>query len=60
VSTLSGPLRVQGNGTWSKQTGLIFNGSAQADPPFQAQLRDLLLLLGRDQGNGVYSVTLKN
>lgn len=49
LSTLSGPLQLQGQGHW--QTGRFqFEGVAQTDAEHEAVLSNLLALLGRRQG----------
>jgi general secretion pathway protein N len=56
VSTVNGPLRVEGHGTFVPNGARKFQGTARADPPYQAQLVDLMRLLGRDQGQGVFAL----
>ena len=52
LETLSGPLRMQGNGTW--EAGRVrFNGVATAEPGMQGALNGLLGLLGRRSGDKV-------
>ena len=52
LETLSGPLRMQGNGTW--ESGRVrFNGVATAEPGMQGALNGLLGLLGRRSGDKV-------
>ena len=52
LETLSGPLRMQGNGTW--EAGRVrFNGVATAEPGMQGALNGLLGLLGRRAGDKV-------
>ena len=58
LSTLSGVLQLAGKGEWSKDNGLNFRGTAQADPSQKAALQDLLRLLGSEQGNGVYQISI--
>jgi general secretion pathway protein N len=50
MSTLSGPLRLEGRGTWDARAGLRFTAEAQADEPERARLAPLLGLLGRREG----------
>jgi len=50
MDTLKGPLRLEGDGTWSAQRGLQGMVSAQADAVEHARLMPLLRLLGRRQG----------
>lgn len=47
VSTLSGPLQINGQGTWRNKTDWEFNGQAQATQGKQAALDDLLKLFAR-------------
>ena len=56
LSTISGPLRVEGKGAWSPQGKASFSGTARADPPREAELADLLKLMGKDLGGGVRSL----
>ena len=57
VTTLNGPLRIEGKGSWSPTGARKFAGTARADPPFQPQLVDLLRLIGREQGQGVFALS---
>ena len=50
LSTLEGPLQLSGNGQWVGGR-LRFSGEATAAPAQQAQLANLLNLLGRRQGD---------
>ena len=56
VITLNGVLQIAGNGTWSSANGPSFTGVARAEPAEAANLKDLLLLMGRDDGNGNYQL----
>lgn len=56
VATVNGPLRVEGHGTFVPNGARKFQGTARADPPYQSQLIDLMRLLGRDQGQGVFAL----
>jgi general secretion pathway protein N len=55
LSTQKGPLKLNGEGTLSRNSGLRFNGTAQADPAssadVQAALQDLLAAIGPRQNN---------
>lgn len=51
MSTLSGPLRLDGSGTWDARSGLRFTAEAVADEPERARLQPLLGLLGRREGD---------
>ena len=50
MNTLSGPLRLQGSGTWDARSGLRFTAEASAEEPERARLLPLLGLLGRREG----------
>jgi general secretion pathway protein N len=50
MSTLSGPLRLDGSGVWNARSGLRFTAQAMADEPERARLSPLLGLLGRREG----------
>ena len=50
MTTLVGPLLLDGNGLWDARQGLRFNGSASAEEAQRAQLAPLLGMLGRREG----------
>ena len=50
MNTLSGPLRLEGGGTWDARSGLRFTAEARAEEPERARLQPLLGLLGRRDG----------
>jgi general secretion pathway protein N len=50
MTTLAGPLRLQGQGTWDARAGLRFTAEARADEPEQDRLQTLLGLLGVRDG----------
>lgn len=50
MNTLSGPLRLEGGGTWDARSGLRFTAEATAEEPERARLQPLLGLLGRREG----------
>jgi general secretion pathway protein N len=50
MNTLSGPLRLEGAGTWDARSGLRFTAEATAEEPERARLQPLLGLLGRREG----------
>ena len=56
ITTVNGALRIAGSGTWSAAKGLSFTAVARAEPLEAANLRNLLLMLGRDDGNGNYQL----
>ncbi|HYF60961.1 MAG TPA: type II secretion system protein N [Burkholderiaceae bacterium] len=51
MTTLSGPLRLDGGGTWDAGAGLRFTATATADEAERARLQPLLGLLGRRDGD---------
>ena len=50
LTTVSGPLRLQGNGSWNGRAGLRFTAEASADGPERTRLLPLLALIGRREG----------
>lgn len=50
MNTLSGPLRLDGSGTWEARNGLRFTAYATVDESERARLMPLLGLLGRREG----------
>lgn len=52
IMTVAGALQINGRGTWSPETGFAFSGVARAVPAEAPRLRDLLRLLGPEDGNG--------
>ena len=52
ITTMRGALQVEGRGAWSSAAGVSFEGLARAAPGEAPRLRDLLQLMGRDDGNG--------
>ena len=56
VNTVNGPLRVEGRGSFVPNGARKFAGTARADPPYQSQLLDLMRMVGRDQGQGVFAL----
>ena len=51
LSTLAGPLRLQGSGSWDRRAGVRFDAQAQAEGEQQAALQSLLGLVGRRTGD---------
>jgi len=49
--TLSGPLKLEGKGSWDRRAGVRFTAEAHADGPEQFALQSLLALIGRRQGD---------
>jgi general secretion pathway protein N len=54
LTTLSGPLKLNGKGNWSVKDGPRFSGTAQAEPAQAANIDPLLQLMGKPAVNGVY------
>lgn len=50
MSSIEGPLRLSGDGTWTPRAGLRFTAYAQADESERLRLQSLLGLLGRREG----------
>lgn len=53
MTTLSGPLRLDGSGRWDVRAGLRFSAEAQAEEAEKARLLPLLGLLGRREGERI-------
>jgi general secretion pathway protein N len=51
MNTLTGPLRLDGSGTWDARAGLRFTAEARVDEAERGRLLPLLGLLGRRQGD---------
>jgi len=49
--TLSGPLQLQGRGSWDRRAGIRFTAEARADGPERPALQSLLALVGRREGD---------
>ncbi|CAN5207639.1 N/A [soil metagenome] len=58
LTTLTGPLLLQGNGTWQSNRGVQFRGEARAEQSRLAELAPLLGLLGRFLGPGVVELRI--
>jgi general secretion pathway protein N len=50
MTSIDGPLRLSGEGTWTTATGLRFTAYAEADESERVRLQSLLGLLGRREG----------
>jgi general secretion pathway protein N len=50
LQTVSGPLQLQGRGSWDKAAGLRFTADAKAEGPQAQRLQSLLALIGRREG----------
>lgn len=59
LETESGKLQLAGQGEYSPQRGLIFSGSAQAETKYAQELQALLVALGKDRGDGVHALSLR-
>lgn len=57
LATLSGPLRITGNGEWGTQ-GVRFEGLAQADAVAKAGLQDFMQLFGKQDSSGAYRISI--
>lgn len=51
LATLSGPLNLQGRGSWDRRAGIRFTAEARADGPERLALQSLLALIGRREGD---------
>lgn len=51
IQTLAGPLRLQGSGSFTAQTGLRFTAEASADPAERASLDSFLGVIGPREGS---------
>jgi len=50
LTTLSGPLQLQGRGSWDRRAGVRFDAQAHAEGPERQRLQSLLGLIGRREG----------
>jgi len=53
MTTLNGPLVLEGTGNWNARSGLRFTAQAQAQEPEKQRLLPLLGLLGRREGDRI-------
>jgi general secretion pathway protein N len=51
IETLSGPLRLTGDGSWDARRGLRFVAEARAEPAEAARLQSFLGVIGRREGD---------
>lgn len=58
LSTESGALHLHGTGSWNRQHGLAFIGTARAAPDVRAELEGLLSQVGQAQPNGEYAIRI--
>ena len=59
LTTLNGPLQLEGGGAWSPGARPVFNAIARAAPQFQEQIEPLLRLFAVERGGGNYEVRLQ-
>lgn len=57
LATLSGPLRITGNGEWGT-LGVRFEGLVQADAAAKAGLKDFMRLFGKEDSSGAYRISI--
>lgn len=55
IQTQNGPLELAGSGTWSKQAGIHFSGTAKARER-ESELTPVLRLLGKPDPSGFYAL----
>lgn len=62
LATLNGPLTIAGEGAWSDENGLQFNGSATAENSQKQSLAPLLHILGNEsiEGSGYYKINISD
>jgi general secretion pathway protein N len=53
LSTLTGPLHLEGNGQWTRRSGLSMTAQAWADPQESDRLQPMLSLMGRREGDKI-------
>jgi general secretion pathway protein N len=56
LSTIDGPLKLDGQGAWTANQQPTFNGTARTQAQFQGQLIDLMRLLGKEESGGVFRI----
>jgi general secretion pathway protein N len=59
LSTLSGPLRLDGEGSWKQGDNVAFLATARVPPQHREQLAPLLRLIAVENGKGVFELQLK-
>jgi len=59
LSTLSGPLQLDGKGAWKYGDSVAFLGTARIPPQQREQLAPLLRLIAVENGKGVFELRLK-
>lgn len=53
LTTLKGPLKLNGTGTWTPRTGLRFSAQAESEPAERESLQTFLALVGRREGDKI-------
>jgi general secretion pathway protein N len=59
LSTLSGPLQLEGKGSWKFGDNAAFLGTARVPPQHREQLAPLLRLIAVENGRGAFELQLK-
>jgi general secretion pathway protein N len=59
LSTLSGPLQLEGKGSWKHGESVAFHGTARVSPEHREQLAPILRLIAVENGKGVFQLQLK-
>lgn len=59
LQTLTGPLQLDGNGSWASGANPTFMATARVPPEHRQQLAPLLRLIALDRGNGNFELQLK-
>lgn len=58
LDTQQGALKLAGLGSYSAQVGLQFQGTAQTDAAYAADLKKLLEAIGQNRGDGVHAFSI--
>jgi len=58
LSTLSGPLQLDGKGSWQRGESIAFRATARVPPQHQQQLAPLLRLIAVENGKGTFELQL--
>jgi hypothetical protein len=59
LRTLSGPLQLDGKGSWSNGAAPSFRATARVPPQHQEQLSPLFRLIAVERGAGAFELQLK-
>lgn len=59
LRTLQGPLRLDGQGSWTGGRNPVFLGTARVPPQYQQQLAPLLRLIAVERSDGSFTLQLK-